>query len=268
MGIDAPLESVPAEAIGGLAVGVTPLEMADAYATLASGGIHHEPTAISQDRVPRRRGRRRPTPTPATGSSREGEAYEVTRLLEGVITQGTGAGYTSIGLRERGRQDRHLGGRVRRLVRRLHAALLDRGLGRPPAVARTDRLRRADRRARSGSPSCRRPRRATARISRCPPTRRPWTRCTPATPARPPRCPRPAPPRRALQPDAGSEDQGSEQDDEGGQGDTPQTASPAAPAPSPSPPPAVGGGLTPGGGVAPRSTPPRRSHPRSRARRA
>ena len=27
----------------------------------------------------------------------EGEAYDVTKLLEGVITQGTGAGYTSIG---------------------------------------------------------------------------------------------------------------------------------------------------------------------------
>ncbi len=48
------------------------------------------------------------------------------------------------GLRRRGRQDRHLGGPLRRLVRRLHAALLDRGLGRPPAVARSNRLRRAD----------------------------------------------------------------------------------------------------------------------------
>ena len=28
-----------------------------------------------------------------------GEAYEVTRILEGVITKGTGAGYTSIGCR-------------------------------------------------------------------------------------------------------------------------------------------------------------------------
>ena len=27
----------------------------------------------------------------------EGQAYEVTRILEGVITEGTGAGYTSIG---------------------------------------------------------------------------------------------------------------------------------------------------------------------------
>ena len=39
----------PADAIGGLSDGVTPLEMADAYATLADGGVHHDPTAI--DRV-------------------------------------------------------------------------------------------------------------------------------------------------------------------------------------------------------------------------
>ena len=52
MGITAPLESVPAEAIGGLAVGVTPLEMADGYATLANGGVHHVATAISQVEFP------------------------------------------------------------------------------------------------------------------------------------------------------------------------------------------------------------------------
>ncbi len=56
MGIKAPLESVPAEAIGGLRVGVTPLEMADAYATLADGGIHHEATAVRQSRVSQRQG--------------------------------------------------------------------------------------------------------------------------------------------------------------------------------------------------------------------
>jgi penicillin-binding protein 1A len=96
MGITSPLESVPAEGIGGLAVGVTPLEMADAYATLANGGIHHDPTAISKVEFPNGKvdesgadaGERVLTP---------GEAYEVTRLLEGVITSGTGAGYTSIG---------------------------------------------------------------------------------------------------------------------------------------------------------------------------
>jgi penicillin-binding protein 1A len=96
MGIEAPLESVPAEAIGGLRIGVTPLEMADAYATLANGGIHHDPTAISRVEFPSGK------VDQADGDAgervlTEGEAYDVTQLLEGVITQGTGAGYTSIG---------------------------------------------------------------------------------------------------------------------------------------------------------------------------
>ena len=45
MGIEAELLSVPAEAIGGLSHGVSPLEQADGYATLANGGTHHDPTA-------------------------------------------------------------------------------------------------------------------------------------------------------------------------------------------------------------------------------
>jgi penicillin-binding protein 1A len=96
MGIEAPLQSVPAEAIGGLAIGVTPLEMADAYATLANGGVHHAPTAVSRVEFPggkvddfeKDSGERVLTP---------GQAYEVTRILEGVITHGTGAGYTYMG---------------------------------------------------------------------------------------------------------------------------------------------------------------------------
>jgi penicillin-binding protein 1A len=96
MGIEAPLESVPAEAIGGLAIGVTPLEQADAYATLANGGIHHSPTAISRVKFPN--GKVDET-DPESGERvlTEGEAYDVTKLLEGVITQGTGAGYTYMG---------------------------------------------------------------------------------------------------------------------------------------------------------------------------
>jgi penicillin-binding protein 1A len=96
MGITSPLESVPAEAIGGLAVGVTPLEMADAYATLANGGIHHDPTAIARVEFP---SGKVDEPNPDSGERvlGEGEAYDVTKLLEGVITQGTGAGYTSMG---------------------------------------------------------------------------------------------------------------------------------------------------------------------------
>jgi penicillin-binding protein 1A len=96
MGIEAPLESVPAEAIGGLRIGVTPLEMADAYATLANGGIHHDPTAISRVEFPSGK-----VDEADSGAGErvltEGQAWEVTKLLEGVITQGTGAGYTSIG---------------------------------------------------------------------------------------------------------------------------------------------------------------------------
>jgi penicillin-binding protein 1A len=102
MGIEAPLESVPAEALGGLAVGVTPLEVASAYATLASGGIHHEPTALARVEFP---SGEVDEPDPDAGERvlSEGEAYEVTSLLEGVITQGTGAGYTSIGCRAAGK---------------------------------------------------------------------------------------------------------------------------------------------------------------------
>ncbi|MFL5833490.1 MAG: transglycosylase domain-containing protein [Solirubrobacterales bacterium] len=96
MGIESPLQSFPAEGIGGLSAGVTPLEMADAYATLANGGVHHDATAVSKVEFPngkvddfeKESGKRVLT---------EGQAYEVTRILEGVITQGTGAGYTSMG---------------------------------------------------------------------------------------------------------------------------------------------------------------------------
>jgi penicillin-binding protein 1A len=86
----------PADAIGGLSVGVTPLEQANAYATLANGGVHHDATAIDRvvfpggkvDEPGSDEGKRVLTP---------GQAYEVTKVLEGVITSGTGAGYTYMG---------------------------------------------------------------------------------------------------------------------------------------------------------------------------
>ncbi len=95
MGIEAELQSVPAEAIGGLAYGVSPLEQADGYATFASGGVHHDPTAISKvefpdgkvDEIESEDGERALTP---------GQAYDVTNVLKGVITHGTGTGYTNL----------------------------------------------------------------------------------------------------------------------------------------------------------------------------
>jgi penicillin-binding protein 1A len=86
----------PADAIGGLSVGVTPLEQADAFATLADGGVHHPATAIGKVIFPDGK-----TDVPSSSDGKRvltpGQAYEVTRILEGVITKGTGAGYTYMG---------------------------------------------------------------------------------------------------------------------------------------------------------------------------
>jgi penicillin-binding protein 1A len=46
MGITTPLEPNPAIALGGLRTGVSPLEMASAYGTIASGGVRRAPTGI------------------------------------------------------------------------------------------------------------------------------------------------------------------------------------------------------------------------------
>ena len=48
MGVKTHLSSFPAEALGGLTLGVTPLEMADVYATLADGGWRNKPIAITK----------------------------------------------------------------------------------------------------------------------------------------------------------------------------------------------------------------------------
>jgi penicillin-binding protein 1A len=97
MGITSHLDSIPAEGIGGMRIGVSPLEMADAYATLASGGIHHAPIAI----------RRVEFPDGDVDHPEEPEgdrvispavAYEVTKILHENIIGGTGtAAYTGCG---------------------------------------------------------------------------------------------------------------------------------------------------------------------------
>jgi membrane peptidoglycan carboxypeptidase len=48
LGIESPVEPYPSTAIGGLGSGVSPLEMASAYATFASGGIYREPYAVER----------------------------------------------------------------------------------------------------------------------------------------------------------------------------------------------------------------------------
>ncbi|HEY5054105.1 MAG TPA: penicillin-binding transpeptidase domain-containing protein, partial [Solirubrobacterales bacterium] len=94
MGITTHLDGIPAEGIGGLRLGVSPLELTDAYATLASGGIHHNPIAIRRVEFPSGKVGRPERPEPKRVIS-QAVAYEVTRLLHDNITEGTGtAAYT------------------------------------------------------------------------------------------------------------------------------------------------------------------------------
>jgi len=94
MGIVSPLDGIPAEGIGGLRIGVSPLEMSSAYATLAAGGVHRKPIAVAKvvfpnghvDRPDRAKPRRAVSPA---------VAWQVTRLLHDNIAEGTGtAAYT------------------------------------------------------------------------------------------------------------------------------------------------------------------------------
>ncbi len=94
MGITTKLDGIPAEGIGGLRLGVSPLEMADAYATLASGGVHHKPVAVTKVVFPNGHVDRPEPADPERVLSRP-VAWEVTRLLHDNITEGTGtAAYT------------------------------------------------------------------------------------------------------------------------------------------------------------------------------
>jgi penicillin-binding protein 1A len=94
MGITTELDGIPAEGIGGLRLGVSPLELTDAYATLASGGIHHDPVSIEKVTFPNGRVDRPQGGQPKRVLS-EAVAYQVTRLLHDNITEGTGtAAYT------------------------------------------------------------------------------------------------------------------------------------------------------------------------------
>jgi len=89
MGLPGDITPVPAIALGGLETGVTPLEMATAYATLAAGGQVSKPFGISQ--VQDSDGK---VIFSAKGKSEEAidpaVAYLTTDILRGVITRGTG----------------------------------------------------------------------------------------------------------------------------------------------------------------------------------
>jgi penicillin-binding protein 1A len=91
MGIRSKLNGYPAETLGGLEQGVSPLEMADAYATIASGGYRNRPRAITKvtfpddkSALPRRWRVHR------VKVFSDGVTHEATKILEDNIHAGTG----------------------------------------------------------------------------------------------------------------------------------------------------------------------------------
>ena len=89
LGITTKLDCYPAEGLGGLTRGVTTLEMANAYATLASGGVRHRATGIERVAFPD--GTRETWAKPkGLRVMTDGQAYEVTQILEANIQSGTG----------------------------------------------------------------------------------------------------------------------------------------------------------------------------------
>jgi penicillin-binding protein 1A len=89
LGIQTKLDCYPAEGLGGLRLGVTPLEMAGAYATLAAGGVRHRPTAIEKVVFPDGKSE----DLASSAGKRvltDGQASEVTKILEMNVQGGTG----------------------------------------------------------------------------------------------------------------------------------------------------------------------------------
>ena len=118
LGIETKLDCYPAEGLGGLRLGVSPLEMANAYATLASGGMRNEPKAIRRVVFPDGKSEGLGKPRRKRVIT-DGQAYEVTEILEQNVLSGTGT-QANIGCPAAGQDgyDRRL---QRRVVRRLHA---------------------------------------------------------------------------------------------------------------------------------------------------
>ena len=94
LGIRTKLDGIPSEGLGGLRLGVSPLEMASAYATLAAGGMYSEPKAIKRVEFPDGKSDDLGKPKRKRVIS-DGIAYEATKILQMNVQKGTGthAGY-------------------------------------------------------------------------------------------------------------------------------------------------------------------------------
>jgi penicillin-binding protein 1A len=91
MGITSELDGVYAEALGGTSTCCSVLEMSNAYATLANGGVHHEPTAIRKVEFPNGEVDEPENPEGERVIS-DGVAYTVADVMQGTLDYGTAAG--------------------------------------------------------------------------------------------------------------------------------------------------------------------------------
>jgi penicillin-binding protein 1A len=90
MGITSELGGYPAEALGGLTEGVSTLEMSNAYATLATGGVHRDPTAIERVEFPDGEVDE-PQSSEGERVMTDGVAYTVVDVMTGTLEYGTAA---------------------------------------------------------------------------------------------------------------------------------------------------------------------------------
>ncbi|MGH2785219.1 MAG: transglycosylase domain-containing protein [Actinomycetota bacterium] len=127
MGITSPLDPYPSITLGGLTIGVSPLEMASAYGTLAAKGMAHRPYAVMRV-VDGDAEVLANEPHPVRALEPE-VANKATAVLERVVLNGTGKRAQALGAPGGGQDgnDRRL---PRLLVRRIHAAALHVGLDR------------------------------------------------------------------------------------------------------------------------------------------
>ncbi|GAC1440096.1 MAG: penicillin-binding protein 1A [Solirubrobacteraceae bacterium] len=88
-GVRSPLQGLPAEGLGGLGVGVTPLEMANAYATIADGGLRNKAIAVTKVAFPDGHVDNLARPV-RTRAFADGVTAEATNILKQNVQSGTG----------------------------------------------------------------------------------------------------------------------------------------------------------------------------------
>jgi penicillin-binding protein 1A len=92
LGVKSELDGYYAEALGGTTKCCTVLEMSNAYATIASGGVRHAPTAIRKVELPDGEVDEPEDPDGKRVIS-DGVAYTVADVMKGTLDSGTAAGH-------------------------------------------------------------------------------------------------------------------------------------------------------------------------------